>query len=67
MICPFQQLVEKNPNEVRIRRCVICQSASDECICNFIDCLKCPFFPEELRQRLLTLEFEMIKKCHAKL
>ncbi len=63
MICPF-----KNPSEIRdprlreatkqILACAACPTGN---FCDWCECLKCPFFPDQLRRQLLAIEMKMVK------
>ena len=63
MNCPFKNVAEiKDPALLEvIERLVACAACPNEVFCDSCECLKCPFFPEALRQHLLEIEMKMVK------
>lgn len=68
MNCPFKSLSGiKDPIQRKAAKKILaCAACPTDAFCDSCDCLKCPFFPDELRQRLLTIEFRMVRNAHAR-
>jgi hypothetical protein len=65
MNCPFKstgvEVRVSHRSAKKLQLLLVCPHAD---FSSPLECLKCPFFPDELRQHLLSIEMKVVKTHH---